>query len=310
MKNPYIQICRIDHWVKNLFILPGFVIAHILSVNDNQIQHQFNLLGLLTVFIAVSISSSANYCINEFLDIEFDKLHPKKTLRVGVQGKLIGWKVWLLWAILVIISETISIYENKIVFFSVSMLLIMGLVYNVKPIRSKDFSYIDVLTESINNPIRLVAGWAVVIPNELPPLSLLLAYWMGGAFLMALKRFAEFRSFDDISVLRNYRKSFIGYSEVSLITSAFLYAILSVFFLSVFLFKYRIEFIICIPFLSILYVYYFKISFDNNSIAESPEKLIYDYKLIVITFLTGASFIIASLCDIENIKFLLIPVSF
>jgi hypothetical protein len=27
-----------------------------------------------------------------------------------------------------------------------------GIVYNVKPLRSKDYPYVDVLTESVNNP--------------------------------------------------------------------------------------------------------------------------------------------------------------
>ena len=47
--------------------------------------------------------------------------------------------------------------------------------------RSKELPYIDVLTESLNNPIRLFMGWFVLIPERLPPLSLGLAYWMMGA---------------------------------------------------------------------------------------------------------------------------------
>src|SRR5690606_37839768 len=81
------------------------------------------------------------------------------------------------------------------VFFWVSVaFLISGLIYNVNPLRSKDRVYLDVITESINNPIRLMLGWAMVDATALPPSSLLLSYWMGGAFLMTVKRFAEYRS--------------------------------------------------------------------------------------------------------------------
>ena len=53
-----------------------------------------------------------------------------------------------------------------------------GLVYNVSPIRTKEKVYLDVLSEAVNNPIRLTLGWAMVDSTTLPPSSLLLAYWM------------------------------------------------------------------------------------------------------------------------------------
>ena len=34
----------------------------------------------------------------------------------------------------------------------------MGIIYNVKPIRSKDIVFIDVLSESVNNPLRFLLG--------------------------------------------------------------------------------------------------------------------------------------------------------
>jgi len=36
---------------------------------------------------------------------------------------------------------------------------VMGLAYNVPPVRLKGWPYLDVLSESINNPIRLALGW-------------------------------------------------------------------------------------------------------------------------------------------------------
>ena len=73
----------------------------------------------------------------------------------------------------------------------------MGIIYNVRPIRSKDRIYLDVLSESINNPLRLLLGWSAVLAGMLPPSSILMAYWMGGAFLMAVKRYAEYRFIND-----------------------------------------------------------------------------------------------------------------
>jgi len=44
----------------------------------------------------------------------------------------------------------------------------MGLVYNVPPLRTKDRQYLDVLSESINNPLRFMLGWTAVIGSLLP----------------------------------------------------------------------------------------------------------------------------------------------
>ena len=51
-----------------------------------------------------------------------------------------------------------------------------GIFYNVPPLRTKDKAYFDVISESINNPIRLLIGWAIVDPTSLPPGSIILSY--------------------------------------------------------------------------------------------------------------------------------------
>jgi hypothetical protein len=39
---------------------------------------------------------------------------------------------------------------------------LQGIVYNVRPLRTKDKPYLDVISESINNPLRLTIGWAMI----------------------------------------------------------------------------------------------------------------------------------------------------
>jgi len=47
----------------------------------------------------------------------------------------------------------------------------------------QDLPYIDVLSESINNPLRFCLGWYMVTASLLPAMSLLLSYWMLGRVL-------------------------------------------------------------------------------------------------------------------------------
>jgi len=177
------------------------------------------------------------------------------------------------WLVLSLLGLGLGFYLNFAIGLTLGSLLFMGLVYNVNPVRSKDRAYFDVISESINNPIRFLVGWFVLAPGAIPPASILLSYWMGGAFLMAVKRYAEYRFINDPARAALYRKSFSSYNEASLLQSAFLYAILSAFFLGVFLLKYRIEFTISLPFFALLFLWYLRLGMRKHSVAQTPEKL-------------------------------------
>jgi decaprenyl-phosphate phosphoribosyltransferase len=166
-----------------------------------------------------------------------------------------------------------------------ALFLLMGLIYNVKPIRSKDRAYLDVLSEAINNPLRLMLGWAAIIPDALPPSSVILAYWMGGAFLMAVKRYAEYRFIDDPERAASYRVSFATYTEDKLLLSAFFYALCAAFFLGVFLIKYRIEFLLSLPLFAILFTWYLALGMKPASATQTPEKLFREKPFMIFTLL-------------------------
>jgi hypothetical protein len=106
-----------------------------------------------------------------------------------------------------------------------------------------------------------------------PPTSVLLAYWMGGAFLMAVKRYSEFRYIADPVLAGQYRRSFLVYTEHTLLVSAFFYALCAAFFLGIFLIKYRIELIVSFPFFSLLFAWYLAIGLRPYSATQAPEKL-------------------------------------
>jgi 4-hydroxybenzoate polyprenyltransferase len=149
----------------------------------------------------------------------------------------------------------------------------MGLIYNVPPVRSKDLPYVDVLSESVNNPLRLLLGWFAVAPQEFPPVSLLIAYWMIGAFFMASKRFSEYRALGDARLAGAYRKSFRHYNEQNLLISMFFYTTCFALFLGVFIIRYHLELILIVPLIGGFVSYYLSIAFKAESAAQNPERL-------------------------------------
>ena len=294
----YIKIARPDHWIKNVFILPGIVFACLLTsrrLSLEIIEH------LVIGFAATCLIASANYVINEWLDADFDKHHPTKSLRPAVAGGMNVAIVTAEYIALAIGGIALSFLLSRYFLISELVLLLMGVIYNVRPFRTKDVAFFDVISESFNNVIRLFLGWFIVTSDWLPPVSIVIGYWMGGAFLMAVKRYAEFRMIADHELAGRYRKSFKSYSEKSLLISAIFYALISVFFCGIFLIKYRLELLLAMPLLCGLFCLYLYISFEKDSAVQKPEKLYKERFLMIYSVIFA---IIVLLLMFINIPFL------
>lgn len=280
----YVAIARPDHWFKNVFMVPGMILAFVFFPTALEAGLIFDILiGV----IATCLIASANYVINEWLDQEFDRYHPVKKHRPSVAKNLnVRW-VYFEYALLSVAGLGLSALINLPFFLAALLLLVMGFLYNVKPFRTKDRVYLDVISESINNPIRLALGWFIIAPvttsllTTLPPASMVFAYWMGGAFLMATKRFAEYRFIDDQDTAGLYRRSFKHYTEINLLVSVFFYALTCTFFLGIFLIKHRIELLLSFPFFALMFAWYLKIAFWPDSPVQRPEKLYSHTKFMI-----------------------------
>lgn len=298
--NSYIKIARPDHWIKNFFIVPGLVLAVILIGKPESIGGF--MVKLLAGFFATCFIASANYVINEWLDAEFDKFHPTKKFRPVVSENMKFSLVMVEYAICIVIGLALSLLVNIPFFLTEVWLLVMGVLYNVKPFRTKDVVYLDVLSESVNNMIRLLLGWFIVCENVYPPSSILVGYWMAGAFLMAVKRYAEYRMINNPELAGSYRKSFAKYSEATLLCSSFFYALCATFLIGIFLLKYRIEYIVAIPFLFLLFCYYLYIAHKPDSAAQKPEKLFREKKLMLLVAVLILLFAVLTVVDIPVMK--------
>jgi len=234
-------------------------------------------------FLSTCFIASANYVINEYLDREFDKYHPTKKQRPVVTADLKAPVIWLEYILFTFVGLYLGFLASYLILTMEIALWLMGIIYNVRPLRTKEIPYLDVLTESVNNAIRLLIGWFIVTSRYEPPVSIVFGYWMGGAFLMAAKRFAEYRMIGDKSQAALYRKSFKYYSEKSLLISTFFYAMLAVFFCGIFMIKYRIELVIAIPFLCGLFCIYLNLCYKPDSSAQKPEKLFKEKGLMLYT---------------------------
>lgn len=222
---------------------------------------------------ATCLIASSNYVLNEILDGPTDRLHPKKRFRPVPSGQVrlpLAYAEWLLLGIAGLwLAGTINVY-----FFASGLALwLLGVSYNVPPIRTKEWPYIDVLSESANNAVRLLLGWFALVTTAVPPVSLTLAYWMLGAFFMAMKRFAEYRHIGNATVAAGYRKSFRFYTENRLLVSILFYATTCALFTGIFIVRYHLELILFAPFAAGVFAYYLSIGMQPDSPVQNPEKL-------------------------------------
>jgi 4-hydroxybenzoate polyprenyltransferase len=278
---PYLRIARPDHWVKHVFILPGIVIA--LALGD----HASNGIPIRIAigFISAALVASANYVINEWHDLEFDLHHPLKQSRPAVAGLVSARGVYIEYLLLLTFGIGLAYLLGPFFLLLIVLFTLSGIAYNVPPLRTKERAHLDIISEAVNNPLRLALGWVMVAPETIPPLSAMITYWFGGAFLMAAKRLAEYRFIMAASgpqALARYRRSFAVYTETTLLLASFNYAVLSAFFLAVFLMKYRIEYLLALPACAALLTYYLHLSLRPQSVAQAPEKLYRERTLIVI----------------------------
>jgi len=295
----YLSIARFDHATKHVFIIPGIVLSLLLNTETTLVP-----LKLLYGFFSAIMVASANYTINEYLDGPFDKFHPKKKSRPAAKGLIKPTYMYLQYFTFLILGLLSGLNIGILFLFTLVIFSIAGLLYNVKPFRFKDIPYIDVVLESLNNPIRLMLGWSIISENSIAPLSVLISYWFGGAFLMTAKRLAELRYMTKKQMLGDlvrYRPNFKFYTETSLVIILFVYAMFSSFNIGVFLIKYRYEYIFLYPSIVALFAYYLFLTLRANSIVQTPEKLFKDNRLIALLLISIISFIILSIIDISFI---------
>ena len=303
---PYLKILRLDHWFKNILVFFGVIIA--INFKSNYLFITENLYIIIAGTFSTCLIASSNYIINEYLDRNFDKHHPEKNKRPGAKGSLKGNIVYLMYIFFLTTGLIIAKYINNNFFLIQLFFLIAGFTYNVKPFRFKDIEVFDVISESINAPIRFLLGWFLIFEVTLPPISIVVAFWACGAFLMTVKRLAELKKlkFKKINVI-NYRKSLSGYTEEKLILLSLFFSNITALFSGIFLIKHKIELLLCLPFLALFFVYHLKVGLIANKLSMESEKVFRNKKLNVIFFLLILTLIVAYNIELDFLDYFLIP---
>ena len=78
------QVLRVHQWLKNLLLLIPLFASH-------QLNQKEAWISLLFAFLALSLCASSVYIANDLLDLESDRLHPRKRNRPFASGQIPAW---------------------------------------------------------------------------------------------------------------------------------------------------------------------------------------------------------------------------
>jgi 4-hydroxybenzoate polyprenyltransferase len=77
----WLKMLRVHQWLKNLLLFVPIFAAH-------QLMNQTIWSSLMLAFVAFSLCASSVYIANDLLDLESDRLHPRKRLRPFASGQV------------------------------------------------------------------------------------------------------------------------------------------------------------------------------------------------------------------------------
>lgn len=147
----YIQLLRPKQYIKNLFIFAPLLFSF--SFNDPQ-----KVIVTLYTFIIFSLTASSIYIVNDILDLEEDRNHPKKKTRPIASGKISVNTGLAVSGTLVVISLVASYIINMGLLLVIGIYLVNNLLYSM---RLKHVSVLDILMIALGFLLRVIAGGIV-----------------------------------------------------------------------------------------------------------------------------------------------------
>lgn len=153
--NKFLKLLRVEQWVKNLFVFGPLFFS-------GNVTHPVLILKSFFAFFIFSFTASSIYIINDYNDIESDKLHPEKKNRPLASGKISQSTAIVVFILLIILSITLLFFSQE--YFSrnywkfgviIATYFFMNLAYTYK---LKHVAIIDVSIIAIGFVLRVLAG--------------------------------------------------------------------------------------------------------------------------------------------------------
>lgn len=147
-----IKLARPKQWLKNFFVFAPLLFS----------KHIFDpsyVINSLEAFFTFCLISSAVYVINDILDVESDRAHPKKKFRPIASGEISVNRALIFLVILCAVIALTFFFEKPIFVFVIALYFLTNLFYSLK---IKSVVLLDVFFISFGFMLRVLGGAAAI----------------------------------------------------------------------------------------------------------------------------------------------------
>ena len=202
---------RVNQWLKNVLVFAAPAGAGVLFEGDS-------LRAALLAFVVFSLTASALYIVNDIIDVESDRQHPRKMNRAIASGRVSVPVALAMVVALLMGAAVVSGLFLPAEFWVVLMAYVANTILYTW--WGKHVPIVDVMQVALGFVLRAVAG---AVATDVPLSQWFMAAAMFGSLLMvAGKRSSELAHVADEgntrSVLRSYTTDYLG--QIMVISAA------------------------------------------------------------------------------------------
>jgi 4-hydroxybenzoate polyprenyltransferase len=147
-----IKLARPKQWIKNFFVFAPLLFS-------KHIFQGFYVINALEAFFTFCVISSAVYIINDILDAESDRAHPKKKYRPIASGEISVKQAIIFLIVLLVIAILSFFFQNPAFVFLTVLYFLTNLLYSLK---IKSIVLLDVFFISFGFMLRVLGGAAAI----------------------------------------------------------------------------------------------------------------------------------------------------
>ncbi|PAB55581.1 decaprenyl-phosphate phosphoribosyltransferase [Anaeromicrobium sediminis] len=259
---------RPKQWTKNFILFAGLLFSHNLA--------DIHKLKLATMaFLLFCGLSGSVYIINDILDVEKDRNHPKKKFRPIASG-MVSVKGALIFLCGLLFTTLYISYRLNVQFFYVGVLYFLLITFYSFIL--KHLVIIDVMAIALGFVLRAIAG--VVVIDALISPWLLLCTFLLALFLALNKRKAE------LEIKKNSRKILEEYSKellsemISIVTASTVMA----YSLYSFTAYDHVYMMLTIPFV-VYGIFRYEYIVHKKNLGETPETVLLKDKPLIVNII-------------------------
>ena len=201
--NEVLKLIRVKQWVKNSFLfIPLFFAGKLFDVEA--------LITLFIGFLAFSLIASAVYILNDYNDLEHDRVHPVKCKRPLAAGTIGIPFAFSLLMVLIVAGYIIAWVVDPLFFAMLTIYLAINLAYSFG---LKQISLLDLFIIALGFLIRVISG--AILANVIITQWLVIMVFLLALFLALAKRRDDLKIYMDSGKqmrksVENYNLEFLG----------------------------------------------------------------------------------------------------